>query len=522
MNQELHSEDIGEQLGVESVETAVGKVEKYCQYEEQRIALTNQPKILALKYEGSLLQDEERDLIERLRQAPPPGDLRSRKLRASYYWGVTAVLTLAGFAFSLVAFDPYRFGWKTYLYCLAIAVLTPFLAEMMLDKWKTEKLIKSDVAVACLAALVSLMLLALIRGNVLAEQMNNSTPVIAFDNAQQQPTPQDNFYAATIPFLRLVMILLALSMELGAGLALHEAWRSISDVSEDWEQLRRRLAEIRQRITGIIHELTKLESEPAVFVSRFWRNFYRGLVTHSVRSSMTKLLLLTLAVLMFVGSRASAQETTWVVEVDLTQSVALQGPDQKTEFQKNIDGVTRLLAEAPANSRVIVLGITDKSFAQPYIILSATIPGDAGYFGERLGAARSELVRAWRARSVGLRPKFRYTDILGALEIASQMFHEKAGTDPKELFIFSDMRQRTPNLDLETHVIVASFSTMKKRTNVVVADLHGVQVYAMGVDGSDRSIAYWQSLHKFWSEYFGDAGASVKKYSPFRDPLWMR
>src|SRR5580700_10916834 len=99
MNQELHSEDIGEQLGVESVETAVLKGEEYCRHEQQLIILTNQPDILALKYEGSLLQHEERDLIERLRQAPPPGDLRSRKRRASYYWGVTAILTLAGFAF---------------------------------------------------------------------------------------------------------------------------------------------------------------------------------------------------------------------------------------------------------------------------------------------------------------------------------------------------------------------------------------------------------------------------------------
>ena len=102
MNQEFYSEDIGEHLGIESVETAVAKVEAYCEYERQRIALTNQPKILALQYEGSLLQDEERDLIERLRRAPPPTDLRSRRRRASYYWGITTILAIAGFVFALV------------------------------------------------------------------------------------------------------------------------------------------------------------------------------------------------------------------------------------------------------------------------------------------------------------------------------------------------------------------------------------------------------------------------------------
>jgi hypothetical protein len=501
----------------------VTAVEAYCKHEEQRIELTNQPKILALKYEGSLLQDEERDLIEQLRQAPAPGDLRSRKRRASYYWGVTAILTLAGFVFSFVAFDPYRLGWKSYLYCFGIAVVTPFLAEMTLEKWKTESLFKSVAAVACLAALVSLLLLATIRGDVLAEQMNNSTPVIAFDDVQPSPTSQNNFYAATIPFLRLVMILLAVAMELGAGLALHEAWRLISDVAEDWKQLERRVTEVRQRITSIIDELTTLENEPAAFAARFWRNFYRSLITHGVRSAITKLLLVAVTTLIFVASRASAQEqTTLVVAVDLTQSVAVQGPDQKTEFQKNIDGVTRLLTQVPANSRVTVLGITDQSFAQPYIILSARIPSDAGYFSERLSAARSELVRTWKVRSARLKPVFRYTDIIGTLVIASQVFEEQSETSRKILVIFSDMRHRTPDLDIESPATVACFSRTPKKTEVVVADLHGVQVHALGVDAAGASITYWQSLQGFWREYFRKTGANVKEYSALRELAWSR
>jgi len=63
-----------------------------------------------------------------------------------------------------------------------------------------------------------------------------------------------------------------------------------------------------------------------------------------------------------------------------------------------VDVVTKLLAEVPADSRVAIIGITDKSFAQPDILLAATIPGDAGYFGERLKSAQLELVRAWKAR----------------------------------------------------------------------------------------------------------------------------
>jgi hypothetical protein len=91
----------------------------------------------------------------------------------------------------------------------------------------------------------------------------------------------------------------------------------------------------------------------------------------------------------------------------LTKSVAVKGPDGTTEFQKNVAGVTRVIAEVPAGAHVAVIGITDRSFAQPYILLSATVPNDAGYFGERLSAARNELVRVWKLRSAQLHPPVR-------------------------------------------------------------------------------------------------------------------
>jgi hypothetical protein len=54
-----------------------------------------------------------------------------------------------------------------------------------------------------------------------------------------------------------------------------------------------------------------------------------------------------------------------VIAVDLTQSVSVTNPDAKSEFQKNIDGVARVLAQIPADAGVTVIGITDRSFAQP-------------------------------------------------------------------------------------------------------------------------------------------------------------
>jgi hypothetical protein len=519
MNRELDAESIGEQLGIEGVGSVVSKVEAYCAYEKQRIELMNQPRILALRQEGSLLLEEESGLIERLRHAPPPGDLRSRRRRAAYYWGITILLTLAAFVFSMLTFDPFRIGWKAFPYCMGIAVVTPFLMEQVLEKWNAKRLFKVLATIACAAALTSLVLLAVIRGDLFAEQMKNTAPAIVFDDAPPPPPTQNNFYDATVALLRLVMALLAVAMELGAGLALHEAWRMGTDSSEDWEKLRIRLGEVRQRMLTVTYEITVFQNEARVFAARFWRNFYRAMLTHSVRSAMAKLLGLVLAAFLLAHGSAVAQDhTTLVVAVDLTQSVAVAGPDHKTEFQKNIDAVTKLLAQVPASSRVTILGITDQSFAQPDILLSATIPGDVGYFGERLTSARSELVRAWKTRSARLEPTFRHTDIIGALLVAGQIFSEQKDAGKKILVVFSDMRHRTADLDLESHPIVPSFLHAGKRAHIVLADLRGVHVYALGVDAAGKQIAYWQALRQFWTEYFRATGADLRGFSVLRNP----
>ena len=249
MNPEVNSENIGEQLGMEGIGSIVSNAEAYCACEERRIALTNEAKIVMLQAEGKLLLAEDKSICERLKLEPFAGDLKSRKRKTAYYLTVTILLTIAGFVFTAYALEPFRFGLKAYLYAAGVAIVVPFLVDFTLGRWRAEAAIKCLAAVACVAGLVSLILLAAIRGDVMAEGLKNSTPVVTFDDADPQPAPmQNNFYEKTIPLLQLVMILLAMSMELGAGLAMHEVWRLSSEEKENWSQLRKQLKEIHERM----------------------------------------------------------------------------------------------------------------------------------------------------------------------------------------------------------------------------------------------------------------------------------
>jgi hypothetical protein len=521
MREEQSTQEIGREMGFEGVEYAVRNGERFSDYERQRIELTNRASILSLKANIALLSRRELALEDKLRKAPPLGDLRVRRHKAIYYWAVTAVLIVAGFFFSLLAFDPYRLGLKGGLYCIGIAIVTPFCVEKFLETWGEVTLVKTLASIAFVAAIASLVLLAVIRGDVFSQRVKNTTPVVVSDDDQPPAAePPNTFYDSTLVLLCIVMALLALAMELGAGLALHDARCLGQESGEDPEALAAELADVHRQMVSSLHELTVLESEAAVFVAQFWRDFYRSMLSHTARNALSKLLVLAVGVgaLLTPHRALAADRLDLVVMVDLTQSVAVKGDDGKTESEKDLQAVTRLLTEVPAGSHVTVLGITDNSFAKPYVLVSADVGSDAGYFNEKLAGARQELVRLWQRRIEHLQGGFQHTDILGALILADQLFYERPNGWRNVLVIFSDMRQDTADLNLEApERFDAKAALVRTEKKGLVARLANVDVYVLGVDNSGKPIAYWDRLREFWFEYFTKAGANVRSYSPLRE-----
>jgi hypothetical protein len=491
----------------------------YCASERQRIETVNRPAILALRARVAHLQEQERDIEDRISHAPPSGDVRMRRRKSIFRYAIAALLTVAAFIFSVLAFDPYQLGWKAWLYCLGIAVVTPFLVDRILERWASPRLVNVLATLAGVAAIVSLILLAEIRGDLLAHQVT-STPSAVIDNAEASPppAPENTFYDRTLGLLRLVMAFLAFAIEIGAGIALYEAGQWSSATGEDGTALRRELAAVRERMIAHGHDVWALENAGAAFEHEFWRDFYRTLLNGVKRGALQRVLLVAFSLGMVAHGQAGARgPLDLVVLLDLSQSVAVKGHDSHAEFEKNVAGVTSILATLPAGAKVTVVGITDDSFATPYILFSGALTGDEGYFKERLAKGHAALTQAWQRRSAQLRPCYAQTDILGALLVASEVFNESPDGRRKVLIVLSDMKQATRVLNLERQSTVQTTVAMQQVTNSkLLADLHGVDVYAEGVDGAGEPVGYWQSLHGLWEAYFAKAGATVKGYSVLR------
>jgi hypothetical protein len=273
------------------------------------------------------------------------------------------------------------------------------------------------------------------------------------------------------------------------------------------------LVEVRQRLAGIAGEIILLRNAPKVFEARYWRDFYRTLLLNATRSAIAKLLLIVFALTALVVPMARAQDhLNLVIAIDLTKSVAALGPDGKSDFQKDVEGVSRVLAQVPIGTRLTVIGITDRSFAQPYILMRAQVPDDPGYFGERLTVARNQVVRAWRLKASQLSPDFKQTDIFGALDLASQLFAADPGPTREEIIIFSDMRESVPGMDFERMSSVPPYQSVISG-GIELPNLSNVDIWIAGVDGAGKSTAYWESLHRFWQHYFPGAQATLETFS---------
>lgn len=503
------------EVGMNGVENLVAHAEQICAYEVRRIELTNQGPIASLVEEHQHLVAEENRLTLLLRDAPPLGSRLRLLRRAIFCWTLTIVLAASGFALTVLTLEPFRLGSKTWLYAIGVSILTPFLIDEVLSHWHV--LVKFLTPFAAAAGLAGVMLFAVIRGNIFGEELreDQASAVVIDDADALSETPQTDFYASTVPLLRLAFLLIAFSIEVGAGIALWQARRSRSDDAEDWKTLRRELAEIRNRNGQIFRDAIALRNEPAIFAACYRRDFYRAMLTNAVRKSLVKAIFVAvgLAAIGAAGSEAQVTEDQ-VIAIDLTASVAATGPDAKSEFQKDIEGVTRVLAQAPAGARITVIGITDSSFSQPYILMRARLGTDPGYFGERLSAARAQLERVWKLRAARLQPQFRHTDILGMIELASQIFAE-SGAKYRKLIIFSDMRQDTSELNLESAALHQS--TAIEQSCTPIQSLSGASVAALGVDGAGRPSAYWTQLKAFWTQCFRHEGADLETYSALRD-----
>lgn len=214
----------------------------------------------------------------------------------------------------------------------------------------------------------------------------------------------------------------------------------------------------------------------------------------------------------FRGSRAALSvalavltaQNTWameyVVPLDLSRSV-----QPACETNKQI--VTSLLSRLEAGT-VTVIGITNASFAQPLILLKATIPSDSSPFKAAAKQARAQAIEDWQRQAASIQCNRGATDIFGAIWLAR--LHFSPNSDGKRLLPITDGRN-TVGIDLESPAEIGPTASQQVRDQELMPDLRGFNLKVCFLAASTvKSPRYWESLRSFWVTAFADAGAELK------------
>jgi len=492
----------------------------WCDHECRQIELEDEPKIQELAHRGRELQAEEAELENLLRYSPPLTDQSVRRLELISSWIIFGGLFLASTgqaAFTLGPFFRKRIeGWLIYPF---IALTSLFFVHQTLRVWEEQnvsRLRRWLISASCVVVLSATILFSFIRAGIFVEQLSINTAPVLIEGETMSANGTD-FYKTYAWPLGFALALFSLGAEIGSGMAWGEVKRWTPCEGKSATLLQKRQTKNRAEQRRVLRPLEELRNRAPRFKERVKANVRSAVSRWLERHHDAVIIAILLGALASPHARA-AQGPCVTLLPDLTASVAdARGLDGKSEMERNIAAVTQVLAQIPVGSQVSVIAITNRTFSSPYVLLAARIDGDPGYFQERIKTARTLLARAWQKRAGTLAARFGQSDVMGALVLAAQSFQAR-DCSRKTLVIFSDMRQETPELNVAQQRLVAAGPAMlAAEQHCLIPELTGVEVYALGVDAADRSVAYWQSLRDFWTEYFRKSGASLKRYSIFRE-----
>lgn len=467
---------------------------------ERQVELKEEPRIREDQAKGRKAQDEVARIdtwLNKIR-AKPEWVLEIAKARARIGLCLFFFLVLASYALVYLVFEPYEIGIKAHFAAAGIILATCLMLDGALAAYYSKKwVLFSLCGVALLCLLFAHVQLGIIRGELF----------------RALGTASEGFFQRTSRLLTFALPMLALGVELAAGLTLFRVveWLYAPEVRAQ----RRKQKAIRNMIS-LDREIAMRRNRPKIAASEFvmWA---RHAAAHKLSSEKKWAIALPLIIglvilLSLVAGHAFGEELerNTVIVVDLTKSV---GPD---ELAKNVQAVEACLSGTGPGAGITILALTDRSFAKPMVLLSGRTGEKPGYFKERLKEERASLVAEWREKAKRLAPAFLNSDVMGAVALAG-IFLDGSGGE-KRLVIFSDLRHVTVGLDLESPQELNPGELLDKAARLgMVPSLKNVDVFALAVLTDNKSPSYWTALREFWTGFFARAGARLKKYSVTRE-----
>lgn len=229
--------------------------------------------------------------------------------------------------------------------------------------------------------------------------------------------------------------------------------------------------------------------------------------------------------LIFMGCQTKEERSDRVIMAlfDLSESTAT--PAMRTAY---INGFKEIIKSVRGGDVIIGASITERSIQQLDLPIMFECPvfkpttdntllrkGEEEEFKKKLISAKEEQIRKIEELLLGLdgKPKIMKTDILSSLVLASNIFRRYQDRR-RILVIFSDMIEDSESYNFERLNLNANKIKEiieKEKSESRIPDLSGVRIYVVGAQA--RTQEKYNSIKKFWAEYFKETGAELVDYA---------
>jgi hypothetical protein len=156
-------------VGEGAVRRVINQEEQYCAYEMDRIEKANAASRAGLEVEIGWNEERERELTGIL-EGCEGGDAAMR-LRRIYFAATAALFCLASIIFAHVSLQPFGLGLEILPGVIALGLILAFWTHPLLENESFRPFI---AAAGFLCALLGVLLMAFVRGNVFALQLNEA------------------------------------------------------------------------------------------------------------------------------------------------------------------------------------------------------------------------------------------------------------------------------------------------------------------------------------------------------------
>ncbi len=325
--------------------------------------------------------------------------------------------------------------------------------------------------------------------------------------------------ATLLPLLEAILPSIAVGLEVIAGVTMSFALMAILDPAllAYWRvaRLRRRAARLNAKAV-VANSLAERPDEEAQLAIDLGRNT-KSLVS---REAIVAIVVALIALLMIttnlfaapVDGRNGCQSENQRIALLLDLSKSRAAADVAADAA----AVSRILAEAQACSRYVVLAVGEDGWASPRVLIDSTVTTSGGWMQQDLRNARKRLLAMWTQTSAGLAPTYSGSDVLGTILYAIEVLG-LSPVRPGTLVSFTDGRQ-TRGIDLETDPPMAVDQAARRAKDLgLVANIAGSRMFFFGASTTGKSPAHWNTLRDFWRTWTAMTGAALGTYSIGRD-----